>query len=152
VPEIEVVLDGEGQRAHHVNNERSGDLVAVARPDAWFTYYYWLDDAVAPDYARTVDIHRKPGYDPVELVLDPAIRIPALHVGWRLAKRKAGFRTLLDVTPLDATFVHGSHGRFGTPGEDGPCVITRESSLLRGDTMQSVDVHDVILRHLGIGA
>ena len=51
---------------------RSGELVAVAEPDAWFTYYYWLDDDRAPDFARQVEIHRKPGYDPAELFLDHA--------------------------------------------------------------------------------
>ena len=87
---VEAVLDQAGKRAHHIDHPRTGDLVAVAEPDAWFTYYYWLDDRRAPDFARTVDIHRKPGYDPVELFLDPAIRMPALTVGWKLAKRKAG--------------------------------------------------------------
>ena len=77
------------QAAIGLDHARSGDLVAVAAPDAWFTYYFWLDDARAPDFARTVDIHRKPGYDPVELFVDPAIRVPALTVGWKLAKRKA---------------------------------------------------------------
>ena len=75
-----------------------GDWIAVARPDSWFTYYYWLDDRRAPDFARTVDIHRKPGYDPVELFLDPEIRVPALTVGWKLARKKLGFRNLLDVS------------------------------------------------------
>ena len=76
--------------AHRIDHARAGDLVAIAEPKAWFTYYYWLDDRRAPDFARTVDIHRKPGYDPVELLLDPAIRVPALSVGWRLAKKSLG--------------------------------------------------------------
>jgi predicted AlkP superfamily pyrophosphatase or phosphodiesterase len=150
-PGVAVVLDETGQRDRRVRHERSGDLIAVAEPDAWFTYYYWLDDARAPDYARTVDIHRKPGYDPVELVLDPAIKVPALEIGWKLAKRKAGFRTLLDVTPLDATLVRGSHGRFGEWSDDGPCVISRQSALFRSNEMMSVDVYSLMLRHLGVG-
>jgi predicted AlkP superfamily pyrophosphatase or phosphodiesterase len=150
-PGIDVVLDEDGQRDHRVRHPRSGDFIAVAKPDAWFTYYYWLDDARAPDYARTVDIHRKPGYDPVELFLDPAITSPALSIGWKLAKRKAGFRTLLDVTPLDATLVRGSHGRFGEWSDDGPCAISREKSLFRSDQMMSVDVCSLMLRHLGVG-
>ena len=81
---------------------RSGELVAVAEPDAWFTYYYWLDDARAPDFARTVDIHRKPGYDPAELFIDPALRSPKLKIAATLAKRKLGFRSLMEVIPLDA--------------------------------------------------
>ena len=130
---------------------RSGDLIAVARPDAWFTYYYWLDDARAPDYARTVDIHRKPGYDPVELFLDPAIKAPTLSIGWKLAKRKAGFRTLLDVMPLDATLVRGLARTLGDWSDDGPCVISRQKSLFRSDQMLSVEVYSLLLRHLGVG-
>jgi len=145
-PGIEAVLDETGQRDHRVRHGRSGDLIAVADPDAWFTYYYWLDDRVAPDYARTVDIHRKPGYDPVELILNPAMRAPTLQVGWKLARRKAGFRTLLDVTPLDATLVHGSHGRYGEWSDDGPCVIGQEADVFRSDHMNSVDVFSLIVR------
>ncbi len=148
---IDAVLDEAGQRDLRVSHPRAGDLIAVASPDAWFTYYYWLDDRRAPDYARTVDIHRKPGYDPVELFLDPAIKAPALSIGWKLAKRKAGFRTLLDVTPLDATLVKGSHGRFGGWTDDGPCVISRQADLFRTDQMMSVDVYSLLLRHLGVG-
>ena len=120
----------------------------MAKPGAWFTYYYWMDDDRAPDYARTVDIHRKPGYDPVELFLDPAIRIPPLTVGWKLAKRKAGFRSLLDVIPLDASLVKGSHGRQTTWEEEGPVLITKNKELAERHRITSVDVHDVILRHL----
>ena len=89
-PGVERVLDAEGKAAHRIDHARAGDLVAIAEPKAWFTYYYWLDDRRAPDFARTVDIHRKPGYDPVELLLDPAIRVPALTVGWKLAKKSLG--------------------------------------------------------------
>ena len=148
LPGVDAVLDEPALRAGHLLHERTGDLVAVAAPDAWFTYYYWLDDALAPDYARTVDIHRKPGYDPVELFLNPSIRIPPLSIGWKLAKRKAGFRTLLDVTPLDATLVRGSHGRATAAGADGPCVISRQTSLMRSEELTSVDVYDLLLRHL----
>ncbi|MGH6917879.1 MAG: alkaline phosphatase family protein, partial [Geminicoccaceae bacterium] len=106
---VEVVLDEEGKRAHGLDHPRSGELVAIAEADRWFSYYYWLDDERAPDFARTVDIHRKPGYDPVELFVDPAIRMPTLAIGWRLAKRKLGMRTLLDViSPKDTQLVRGS--------------------------------------------
>ena len=101
------MLDEDGKREYGLDHERSGELVLIAEPDAWFTYYYWLDDDKAPDYARTVDIHRKPGYDPVELFLDPAIRVPPLALGSRLVRKKLGFRTLMDVIPLDATLVQG---------------------------------------------
>ena len=130
-------------------HERSGDLIAIAGPDAWFTYYYWLDDRRAPDFARTVDIHRKPGYDPVELFLDPALRAPALTVGWKLARRRLGFRTLLDVIPLDATLVKGSHGRRPDIDDpDVPVFLTKRADLLTPSAIESVDVHDLILKHV----
>ena len=116
------MLDEDGKRATALDHPRSGELVAIAEPDAWFTYYYWLDDARAPDFARTVDIHRKPGYDPVELFLDPAIRCPKLTIGSTLLRKKLGFRTLMDVIPLDAALVKGSHGRLaGDPAIRGRC-------------------------------
>ena len=122
----------------------------IAEPDAWFTYYYWLDDARAPDYARTVDIHRKPGYDPVELFLDPAIRVPPLAIGSRLVRKKLGFRTLLDVIPLDASLVKGSHGRIPDDPAKGPLLMTRQPDLLGDGELAATDVHDLILRHLGV--
>jgi hypothetical protein len=147
-PGVDVVLDASGKRDAHVDHARAGDLVAVAKPEAWFTYYYWLDDERAPDFARTVDIHRKPGYDPVELFLDPAIRIPALTVGWKLFKRSLGQRSLLDVIPLDASLVRGSHGRSDGWTDDGPVVMSRRADLFDGDRITSIDVHDLLLRHL----
>jgi predicted AlkP superfamily pyrophosphatase or phosphodiesterase len=147
-PGVDAVLDDTGQRDHRIRHDRSGDLIAVAEPDAWFTYYYWLDDRVAPDYARTVDIHRKPGYDPVELFLDPKMVAPMAQVAWKLARRKAGFRTLLDVTPLDASLVRGSHGRYSEWTDDGPCVIGREADIFRSNQMMSVDVFSLVMRSL----
>ncbi len=148
VPGVETVLGDSEKHAAHIAHERAGDLVAIAAPHAWFTYYFWLDDRRAPDFARTVEIHRKPGYDPVELFLDPAIRIPPLTVGWKLMKRKAGFRSLLDVIPLDATLVKGSHGRQTGWDEEGPVFITTARNLLESTRITSVDVHALILRHL----
>ena len=148
-PGVERVLDDRGKAEYGIDHERAGDLVAVADAKAWFTYYYWMDDARAPDFARTVDIHRKPGYDPVELFLDPSIAVPALTVGWKLAKRSMGFRTLLDVIPLDATLVKGSHGRRSV-GDDGPLVMSKQQALVTAPVIASVDVHDLILGHLGI--
>jgi predicted AlkP superfamily pyrophosphatase or phosphodiesterase len=146
---IERVLDVDGKRSLHVDHARSGDLVAVARPEAWFTYYYWLDDRRAPDFARTVDIHRKPGYDPVELFLDPAIRVPTLTVGWKLALKAMGLRTLLDVIPLDASLVRGSHGRQSDIGDDDtPIVIGREQFTTPGVAIDSVDVYGLVMAHL----
>ncbi len=106
-----------------MNHERAGDLIAISKQDAWFTYYFWNDDAKAPDYARCVDIHRKPGYDPVELFLDPAIQFPKLKIAKFLLKKKLGFRGLMDVIPLDALLVKGSHGRDKVTEDEQPLVI-----------------------------
>jgi predicted AlkP superfamily pyrophosphatase or phosphodiesterase len=144
------VLDEAGKREYGLDHERSGELVLIAEPDSWFTYYYWLDDAKAPDYARTVDIHRKPGYDPVELFLDPAIRLPPLALGSRLVKKKLGFRTLMDVIPLDATLVRGSHGRIPDDPSKGPLLMTNHPELLPDGDVAATDVHDLILRHLEV--
>ena len=131
---VEQVLDDEGKRTVGLDHPRSGELVAISKPDRWFSYYYWLNDAVAPDFARTVDIHRKPGYDPVELFFDPAISNPKLAAGWRLAKRKLGQRALMDVISLkDTQLVKGSHGRPTDNPDDGPLVITSRPDLLDGD-------------------
>ena len=148
-PGVERVLDAAGQTTFGINHARAGDLIAIARADAWFTYYYWLDDRRAPDFARTVDIHRKPGYDPVELFLDPAIAVPALTVGWKLARKALGFRTLMDVIPLDATLVRGSHGRPGA-GLDGPLIMSRQKASIPGGPIASTDVYAILLRHLGL--
>jgi predicted AlkP superfamily pyrophosphatase or phosphodiesterase len=149
IPGVERVLDTAGKREFGIDHARSGDLVAIAAPNAWFTYYYWQDDERAPDFARTVEIHRKPGYDPVELFLDPRIRLPALNVGWKLARRKLGFRTLLDVIPLDATLVKGSHGRrVAATDIDAPVCISRRKDLIPSTRLTSTDVFGVILEHL----
>jgi len=107
-----VLLETDGvEEVRAGEHERAGDLVAISKENAWFTYYYWQDDKLAPDFARCVDIHRKVGYDPVELFLDPELKFPMLKVAKFLAKKKLGFRAMLDVIPLDASLVKGSHGR-----------------------------------------
>ena len=145
---IETVLDAEGKRAAGLDHPRSGELVAISRADRWFTYYFWLDDDRAPDYARTVDIHRKPGYDPVELFIDPAISLPMLKVGWTVAKKKLGFRYLMDVIPLDASLVKGSHGRLTDDPRAGPLFITPRPDLLPEGPVHATDVKEIVLRHL----
>jgi hypothetical protein len=141
-PGVERVLDAEGKAAHQIEHLRAGDLVAIAEPKAWFTYYYWFDDQRAPDFARTVDIHRKPGYDPVELLLDPAIRVPALTVGWKLAKKSLGFRMLMDVIRSTRRWSEGSHGRPGLAGaDDGPLIMSKQRQLLPAAPIDSVDVY-----------
>jgi predicted AlkP superfamily pyrophosphatase or phosphodiesterase len=146
---IEMVLDEEGKRAHGLDHPRSGELVAVSRPERWFSYYFWFDNDRAPDYARTVDIHRKPGYDPAELFVDPAIRLPVLKVGATLAKKKLGFRYLMDVVPLDGSLVRGSHGRLTDRVEEGPIFLTNRPDLLPGEgPVAATDVKELILAHL----
>ncbi len=144
------VLDDAGKRTAHLDHPRSGELIAIAAPDAWFTYYYWLDERRAPDFARTVDIHRKPGYDPVELFLDPQLRYPNVKVGLTLLKKQLGFRSLLDIIPLDAALVRGSHGRVTSAPGDGPLCITNKAPLLDRTTLPATDVYDLILRHLTV--
>jgi predicted AlkP superfamily pyrophosphatase or phosphodiesterase len=152
LPGVERVLDETTKPALGIDHARSGELVALAHADSWFTYYYWLDDEKAPDYARTVDIHRKPGYDPVELFLDPSIRVPQLSIGWRLAKRALGMRTLMDVIPLDATLVKGSHGRITDAADDGPVFISSEPALLPSGPVVATQVKDLIMQHVFEGS
>ena len=107
---------------------RSGELVVVSQPDSWQAYYYWLDDAAAPAFARTVDIHRKPGYDPVEMFFDPA----------------AGG------IPLDATLVKGSHGAPAIePSVRGVLLSSQRGVFVEGPTADT-DVADIVLRQFGI--
>lgn len=145
-PGIERVLDADAQREWGIAHPRSGELVAVAEPNAWFTYYYWLDDAKAPDFARTVDIHRKPGYDPVELFADPGISLLPAKIAWRLLQKKLGFRMLMDVIPLKAEMVKGSHGRLPSRPEDGPMLISSRKDLALAK-LPMTGVRDLILQH-----
>jgi predicted AlkP superfamily pyrophosphatase or phosphodiesterase len=148
IPGVEKVIGPEEKSAYHLDHIRAGELVVVAEKDAWFTYYYWLDDAKAPDFARIVDIHRKPGYDPVEMFTDPTIKFLMPKVGLKLLRKKLGFRMLMDIIPLDATLVKGSHGRQpATPGE-GPLLMSRSTQLIPGDAIEAPTVFDIILAHL----
>jgi len=144
---IERVLDREEQAEFGIDHPRAGELVAIAAPQAWFTYYFWLDDQLAPDYARTVDIHRKPGYDPVELFIDPKISAPKLRIVSRLLKKKLGFRYYMDVVGLDATIVKGTHGRLPTPGREeaeAPLFIASSKAIER-DRIRMTDVKQLLL-------
>lgn len=145
---VAAVHGEEGKRALGLDHPRSGDLVALSAPDRWFSYYWWLDDDRAPDFARTVDIHRKPGYDPMELFLDPAIPLPKLKVARRLIARKLGFRNLLDVTPLGpTTLVKGSHGLV-TDGLDSPLVISSAPELMPEGPVAATAFKDLVLNHV----
>ncbi|MDA7979573.1 MAG: alkaline phosphatase family protein [Pirellulales bacterium] len=146
-PGVDCVLDRKHQQEFGIDHPRSGELVVMAAPDAWFTYYFWLDDALAPDYARTVDIHRKPGYDPCELFLDPHLRAPKLRVANRLLKKKLGFRYTMDVISLDAKIVRGSHGRLPAAGcedREGPVFICSSREIER-DSVNMLDVKELLL-------
>lgn len=138
---IELILDREAQQQYHIDHERAGDIVVVADKDSWFTYYFWLDDAVAPDYARCVDIHKKPGYDPVEMFMTSKAR-----AGYKLLRKLAGFRYVMDVIPLDATLIKGSHGRTNIDDAYKAVLITDQS---QGEgSVQPTAVFDIMWNHL----
>lgn len=145
---VETVLEMEDLKKNHLDHERSGELVAIAEKDAWFTYYYWLDDAKAPDFAPTVDIHTKPGYDPAELIIDPKITFPKLKAGLRLLQKKLGFRYKMDLIPIDGSGVKGSHGRIYTDRDKNPLLVTQNKSKITGENIQPTDVYKVIFSHL----
>lgn len=145
-PGVDRVLGAKEKPEWGLDHPRAGELVVVAAPGHWFTYYYWLDDSKAPDFARTVDIHRKPGYDPVELFIDPALRLPKLKVAWRLAQKKLGLRMLMDVIPLRPDLVNGTHGRLPVDPDHGPLVIGSRRDLAR-EHLPMTAVRDLILQH-----
>lgn len=147
---VEIVLDGAKKKEAGLDHPRAGDLVAVAKPNAWFSYYYWDDDREAPDFARTVDIHRKPGYDPVELFIDPQISLPLAKAAWILLKKKLGFRYLMDLIPLDPSLVRGSHGTIPKATEDGPLLLTQQGEHLPSAHLKATEVCSVILKHLNL--
>ena len=148
---VAAVLDREGKAARGLDHPRSGELVALSTPDRWFSYYWWEDDTKAPDFARTVDIHRKPGYDPMELFLDPALPAAKLRIALRLAQRKLGQRALLDVIPIRGTsLVKGSHGLPTEDPLDGPLVISDTPDLMppEGRPVAATGFKDLVLDHV----
>jgi predicted AlkP superfamily pyrophosphatase or phosphodiesterase len=145
---IEMVLDEDGKKKFHLDHDRAGELVAVADKDSWFTYYYWLDDTKAPDYARCVDIHRKPGYDPVEMFADPDIRFLKAKVGMKILKKMLGFRYLMDIIPLDASLVKGSHGAIPKDSLDHPVFICQHKDLIKDESLSAINVQDLILKSI----
>ena len=148
-PGVGSVLDATAQTGQGLRHQRSGDLIAVAKPRSWFTYYYWEDDAVAPDFARSVDIHRKVGYDPAELFLDPKLKWPKLRIAAFLARKKLGLRGLLSVIPLDATLVRGSHGRVSENENDWPVLLLeKQRAWGKSDSpLTAEEVHGELLRY-----
>ena len=145
---VDLILDRSEQRQFGLDHERSGELVVVTAPDSWFTYYFWEDDSLAPDYARTIDIHRKPGYDPMELFIDPKLAFPKLRIARRLAQKLLGFRYYMDVIGLDASYIKGSHGRLPTPGreaKESPVFISSRRNV-EVDEIPMTGVKELALR------
>jgi hypothetical protein len=124
--------------------------VCIAEPGCWFAYHYWLDEDRRPDFATTVDIHRKPGYDPTELLFDPALRFPKLKVARRLLRKLLGFRYLMDVVGTDPTVVGGTHGRLYDDDAAGPVYLC-SSAKDGADEVAATEVRDRLLRLLGVG-
>lgn len=145
---IEKVLTDDEITAAHLNHERCGDVVLLADKDSWFTYYYWLDDAVAPDFARMVNIHKKPGYDPVEMFTDPKDKLIVPKIIWKLLKKKLGFRTLMNVIPLKAELVKGSHGRIPEDVDDYPILISNNTAYNSKESIDAIDVFSIIESHV----
>ncbi|MFM7132785.1 MAG: alkaline phosphatase family protein [Planctomycetota bacterium] len=142
---VERVLHGASRAAAGLDHPRAGDIVCVSAGDRWFAYGWWLDDRVAPDYARTVDIHRKPGYDPCELFYDPKLLWPKGRALGKLLLRKLGVRTLLDVIPLDASLVRGSHGRVDQPAGFDPVLLGELPDPFLESSLPMACVRDAIL-------
>jgi predicted AlkP superfamily pyrophosphatase or phosphodiesterase len=150
LPGVAEVLDDVGKKRHGLDHPRAGELVAVAEPDAWFTYYYWLDDARAPDFAPTVEIHRKPGYDPAELFFDPGDRLAKPRAALALARKRLGLRYRMNVVPLDASCVRGSHGRLPGDARDQPLLICSDPAALTGDPVAATGVKAFLLGLQGL--
>jgi predicted AlkP superfamily pyrophosphatase or phosphodiesterase len=127
---VSAVATGADRSQWNLDHSRAGDVILISENDHWFAYYWWSDDADAPPFARTVDIHRKPGYDPVELFFDPATRS----------------------IPLDATLVRGSHGAsVDTPEQLGGIVCSRATSSFQdGGNYRDAEMKRLVLDLLGI--
>lgn len=134
-----------------LDHPRAGDLVVFAAPDSWFTYYYWLDERKAPDFARCVDIHRKCGYDPAELFFDPALKNPKRRAAWKLLQSKLGMRTTFDVIAQHADMIRGSHGALPADRNDWPVMIGDFPELPRSRAVAARDVRRYLLEHCSRG-
>jgi predicted AlkP superfamily pyrophosphatase or phosphodiesterase len=147
---VDEVLAREAQARYGIDHARSGELVVVAEPDAWFTYYYWLDDERSPDFARGVEIHRKPGYDPAELFFNPADKLAKAKAGLNLVRKKVGLRYAMQVVPLDPSYVRGSHGRLPLSADDGPVLLCSAPEAEPSGKLAAVDVRDLLLQLQGV--
>lgn len=149
LPGVDRLLAGEERGEVQLRHDRAGDLVALAVPDAWFAYPFWLDDRQAPDYARTIDIHRKPSYDPCELFFEPQLWWPKGRMLRRLIQKKLGLRTLFDVVPLDSRLVRGSHGLPAGDPLDRPLCVGDGPAPDR--ELALPDAHGLLMRALENG-
>lgn len=141
-PDVEEIRETDFSSLNPAAQERLPDFTAIAAPDTWFSYYYWTDDAKAPDFARCVDIHRKPGYDPAEMFFDQQLKFPMLHAAAFLLKKKLGFRALMKVIPLHGNQIKGSHGRDRIPTNQQPIFIGPD---FLPEIHTAKDVHQAIL-------
>ncbi|MYR28982.1 MULTISPECIES: nucleotide pyrophosphatase/phosphodiesterase family protein [unclassified Streptomyces] len=141
---VDEIWDRTEQAAYGIDHPHAGELVAVAEPDAWFTYYYWLDDGRAPDFAHGVEIHRKPGYDPAELFFDPSVPAVRAKAALGVLRKKAGMRAPLTVVPLDPGLVRGSHGRLPAEDRDGPLLLCSDPAKER-DRYHATEVKELLL-------
>jgi len=142
------ILADDEREAIHLAHPRAGEVILLSDPDAWFAYPFWLEDDLAPDYARAVAIHHKPGFDPCELFFDPALWFPKLHAARRVIQKKLGFRMTMDVVPLDPTIVRGSHGLAAADPLDRPILIGHGPNP--GPSVPMTAVRDLILGALDL--
>jgi predicted AlkP superfamily pyrophosphatase or phosphodiesterase len=148
LPGVSRVVTGTDRGEIGLDHPRAGEIIVLSQSDSWFAYPYWLDDRSAPDFARTVDIHRKPGYDPCELFFDPGLWWPKGRAIRRLAQKKMGFRTLFDVIPLDPGLVRGSHGVPAARAEDRPILIGDGPAPTQEGSIPMTAVRDLLLQTL----
>lgn len=137
------VLNRQQQQELAIDHPNSGELVLLSQPESWFAYPYWLDDDFAPDFARSVDIHRKPGYDPCELFMAGS----NAGAGATLIRKKLGLRYRFRTCPLDASIVKGSHGLPPTDPSQGALVASTEPLP---DTVQMHEIKQLALRMMGM--
>ncbi len=149
LPGVAKLLTREEAAEFELNHARTGDYVLLPDPEAWFAYPFWLDDRNAPDYARSVAIHHKPGFDPCELFFDPKFVFPKLHAARRLIQKKLGFRMKMDVVPLDANLVRGSHGLAANDIQDKPILIGH-GPIPQMEIVPMTDLKNLVLNQLGL--
>ncbi len=139
------VLSKQQQQQYNLDHDRSGELVVISEPNSWQAYYWWLDERQAPSFARTVDIHRKPGYDPVEMFIEPSPDSPEKGT----AKGPGVGPTYAMSTPLDATLVCGSHGAPARDSSQRGILLASQQGLFNERSLADTDVADIVLRHFG---